>query len=411
MVNVNGKRRIWMVDTTLRDGEQAPGVVFSPHERVEIATALDRIGIDEIEAGIPAMGEQACRDIRRLVGLHLSCTLSCWCRADKGDIEKAARCNTPGVHISFPTSSVLLKTFDRDEAWVMDTLGQLVDMAKKDFDQISVGAQDATRTRPDFLYQFAGNAFDAGADRLRLADTVGMISPSMVIKTITDLVHRVPDLDLEFHGHNDLGMATANGVTAVEAGASALSVTVNGLGERAGNAPLEEVAMALFEVGGYGGTINTARMTDLCRLVARASGHPIPESKPIVGKNVFRHESGIHCSGLLKDRSSYQLFEPETVGKRKREYVIGYHSGAAAIGHVLEQQGIFIDKAGAQKLLPLVRKKALEQKSLLTPEALKALYLLTLGCQESDLSPCPDPKKPEPMGFSDSLARRHDNQR
>jgi homocitrate synthase NifV len=379
MVNVNDKRKIWMVDTTLRDGEQAPGVVFSSNERVEIATALDRIGIDEIEAGIPAMGEQACRDIRRLAGLDMSCILSCWCRADKGDIEKAACCNTAGVHISFPTSSVLLKTFDRDEGWVMDTLGRLVGMAKRYFDRVSVGAQDATRTRHQFLHQFAEGAFEAGANRLRLADTVGMISPSMVVKTMTGLVHRVPDFDFEFHGHNDLGMATANAVTAVEAGASALSVTVNGLGERAGNAPLEEVSMALFEVGGYGGTINNAGMTDLCRLVARASGHAISESKPIVGENVFRHESGIHCSGLLKDRSSYQLFEPEIVGKKESEYVIGYHSGSAAIGHVLKKQGIFIDKPGAQKLIPLVRKKALEQKSLLTPAELKELYLITMG--------------------------------
>ncbi|MCP4117994.1 MAG: hypothetical protein GY737_21865 [Desulfobacteraceae bacterium] len=378
MVNVNDKRKIWMVDTTLRDGEQAPGVVFSTRERVEIATALDRVGIDEIEAGIPAMGEQACRDIRRLAGLNLSCILSCWCRADKGDIEKAARCDTPGVHISFPTSSVLLKTFDRDEAWVMDTLEHLVGLAKRYFERVTVGAQDATRTRHEFLSQFAERACDAGVDRLRLADTVGMISPSMVMKAMTGLLHREPDLDLEFHGHNDLGMATANAVTAVQAGASALSVTVNGLGERAGNAPLEEVAMALFEVGGFEGAIDNTRMTDLCRLVARASGRDIPQSKPIVGKNVFRHESGIHCSGLLKDTSSYQLFEPETVGKKESEYVIGYHSGSAAISHVLEKQGIFIDKTRAQKLVPLVREKALQQKSLLTPWELKALYSLVL---------------------------------
>ncbi len=379
MAKLNDKRKVWMVDTTLRDGEQAPGVVFNTHEKLEIAMALDRIGIDEIEVGIPAMGEQACEDIRKIAGLHPTCLLSCWCRADKKDIEAAVVCNTPGVHISFPTSSVLLKTFDLDETWVMDSLAYLVGVAKKYFDRVSVGAQDATRTRQAFLYEFADLAFDVGADRLRLADTVGMISPSMVIKTITGLCRRVPGLELEFHGHNDLGMATANAVTAVEAGASALSVTVNGLGERAGNAPLEEVAMALFEVGGYKSGINNRLMTDLCHLVAGASGRVIPESKPIVGKNVFRHESGIHCSGLLRDGASYQLFEPETVGKKESEYVIGYHSGSAAIGHVLEQQGIFIDKTKAQKLIPMVREKAFQQKSLLTPAELKELYLLSTG--------------------------------
>ncbi|MFK5952674.1 MAG: hypothetical protein QM498_06410 [Desulfobacterium sp.] len=378
MVTLNDKRKVWMVDTTLRDGEQAPGVVFNTHEKLEIAMALDGIGIDEIEVGIPAMGHQACQDIRAIAGLHPACILSCWCRADEKDIEAAALCNTQGVHISFPTSSILLKTFERDEAWVMNTLANLVGVAKKYFDRVSVGAQDATRTRQTFLYDFVELASDVGADRLRLADTVGMISPSMVMKTITGLSHRVPNLDLEFHGHNDLGMATANAVTAVEAGAAALSVTVNGLGERAGNAPLEEVAMALFEVGGYKSAINSRLMTDLCHLVARASGRVIPESKPIVGKNVFRHESGIHCSGLLKNPSSYQLFKPEQVGQKTCEYVIGYHSGSSAIGHVLETQGIRIGTAEAKKFMPLVKQKSRQQKSPLSPVELKEFYVLTM---------------------------------
>lgn len=379
MVESNNQRKIWMVDTTLRDGEQAPGVVFSTREKLEIATALARIGIDEIEAGIPAMGHDACQDIIKIARLGLPCTLSCWCRANRKDIEKAAACNTPGVHISFPTSSLLLKTFDKNEAWVLDSLEHLVTFGKKHFDHVSVGAQDATRTRQEFLYRFAALASQTGADRLRIADTVGLITPSMVIRTMTDLITRVPDLDFEFHGHNDLGMATANAVTAVDAGAKALSVTVNGLGERAGNAPLEEVAMALFEVGGYRGTINTSLLTELCTMVAMASGRTIPDSKPIVGNNVFRHESGIHCSGLLKDAASYQLFQPEKVGEKECEYVIGYHSGSAAIGHVLEKQGILIDKTMAEKLLFLVRKKARRQKSQLTPAELKDLYLITMG--------------------------------
>ncbi len=373
MVKLNNKRKIWMVDTTLRDGEQAPGVVFSTREKLDIAATLAGIGVDEIEAGIPAMGEMACLDIKKIAKLNLPCILSSWCRAKTEDLEKAATCNTPGVHISFPTSSVLLKTFDKDEAWVMNSLEELVGLGRKYFDQVSVGAQDATRTSREFLQQFAGLAFESGADRLRLADTVGMITPSMVIGIIGDLTQNVPGFSLEFHGHNDLGMATANAVSAVEAGASALSVTVNGLGERAGNAPLEEVSMALFEVGGYQGNINTALMTDLCYMVAGASKQDIHPSKPITGKNVFCHESGIHCSGLLKNSSSYQLFKPEQVGRKGCEYVIGYHSGSAAIGHVLEKQGIIIDKQAARKLIPLVRKRAREQKSPITPLELKEL--------------------------------------
>lgn len=379
MTEPENRRAIWMVDTTLRDGEQAPGVVFSTDERLGIASLLARTGINEIEAGIPAMGDEACRDIKKMADLNLPCTLSCWCRANEKDIEQAARCRTPGVHISFPVSSILLKTFDKDETWVLKSLKSLVGFAKTYFDRVSVGAQDATRTRREFLHEFAALAHEAGAERLRIADTVGMSSPSRVTDLVTGLKKQVPGICLEFHGHNDLGMATANAVTAVEAGAEALSVTVNGLGERAGNAPLEEVAMALFEIGGYNGTIDMTRITDLCSRVAKASGRDIHPSKPITGKNVFRHESGIHCAGLLKNPSAYQLFQPEQVGKETCNYVIGYHSGSAGIRHVLENQGISIGKAPAQKLIPYVRQMAMERKSPLSPAELKELYFFVMG--------------------------------
>jgi len=242
-----------------------------------------------------------------------------------------------------------------------------------------VGAQDATRTRRDFRYRFAALAADSAAHRLRIADTVGMSSPSRVGDLIAGLKRQVPGLCLEFHGHNDLGMATANAVTAAAAGADALSVTVHGLGERAGNVPLEEAAMALFEMGGYKGTLDMTRITGLCRRVAKASGRVIPPSKPITGENVFRHESGIHCAGLLKHPSAYQLFQPEQVGEEACDYVIGYHSGSAGIRHVLEKQGITIGRDLAQKLIPHIRQKAMEQKSSLTPAELKELFFIVTG--------------------------------
>lgn len=367
-------RKIWLVDTTLRDGEQAPGVVFNSDERLEIAWALAKIGIDEIEAGIPAMGETACNDIRRLSKSELPCMLSSWCRALKNDLILAAQCNTQGVHISFPTSSLLLKTFDKNEDWVLDQLYSLMPFAKQNFDHVSVGAQDATRTRRNFLKRFARHAADAGAKRIRLADTVGMISPTLVYEMIKDLTTSIPEIDLEFHGHNDLGMATANAVTAVDAGAQAVSVTVNGLGERAGNSPLEEVVMALFEVGGYKNKIQTTLLVDLCQKVARASNHRICPSKPIVGSRIFSHESGIHCAGLLKNKSSYQLFDPESVGNSKTECIIGYHSGSSSIIHNLKNQGIDISKTEAEKLLPAIRKVVCNQKGQLTDLQIKNLY-------------------------------------
>lgn len=362
-----------MTDTTLRDGEQAPGVVFYTREKLEIAKALAMAGINEIEAGIPAMGEMACKDIKKMAGLKLPCILSCWCRAQKKDIELAAQCNTPGVHISFPTSSILLKTFDKNESWVLEQVEELIDFAKKHFDLVSVGAQDATRTDTGFLKTFAKLAFEKGAKRLRIADTVGMVNPLTVMDLFAELLKELPGADFEFHGHNDLGMATANAFSAVEAGALAISSTVNGLGERAGNAPLEEVSMALG-TGGYKTDIDLSCLTHLCKIVATASGQPIHPAKPIVGKNVFSHESGIHCAGLLKNPSSFQLFDPKIVGGKKSRFIIGYHSGSAGIRHALRQQGIHVSKTHAKQTLEMVRKKAMAGKKPLSAKELKSLY-------------------------------------
>jgi len=363
-----------MVDTTLRDGEQAPGVVFTQSEKIAIAAALSEAGIDEIEVGIPAMGGQARQDIQKISRLNLPVICTSWCRAVKKDIEQAAQCNTPGIHISFPASSILLKTVDKDETWVLKTLESLVTESLKYFDQVSVGAQDASRTCENFLRRFALHARDAGAKRLRLADTVGIMTPSGTFKLIDYVTGHAPGIELEFHGHNDLGMATANAVTAVEAGARSLSVTVNGLGERAGNASLEETAVALFEIGRFKSRIQTKNLARLCNLVASASGFPIPAAKPVTGKNVFRHESGIHCAALIRDISSYQLFAPETVGKNNIEWVIGYHSGSKAICHALKKQGIDINREVAEKLLVTIRKISYETKSFITPAQLVQIY-------------------------------------
>jgi len=365
---------VWMTDTSLRDGEQAPGVVFTTREKLLIAKALAMAGINEIESGIPAMGKMACNDIKKMARLNLPCILSCWCRAQMQDIELAAKCNTPGVHISFPTSSILLKTFDKDESWVMNQVEELIKFAKKYFDLVSVGAQDATRTDTKFLKTFAKIAFEMGAKRLRIADTVGLATPSTIMDLLAELLEDLPYADFEFHGHNDLGMATANAISAVEAGALAISSTVNGLGERAGNAPLEEVAMALSGPGGYKTDMDLSCLTNLCEIVANASGQPIHPAKPIVGKNVFAHESGIHCAGLLKNPSSFQLFDPKIVGGKKPRFIIGYHSGSAGIRHALKQQGIHVSKIHARKTLEMVRKKAMDKKKSLSAEELQILY-------------------------------------
>jgi homocitrate synthase NifV len=202
-----------------------------------------------------------------------------------------------------------------------------------------------------------------------------MITPSALMDMIETLLIRLPGLALEFHGHNDLGMATANAVSAVDAGAKAISVTVNGLGERAGNAPLEETAMALFGIGAKKSNMRLSGLARLCNTVARFSGHQIHATKPIVGSRIFSHESGIHCAGLLKDTRSYELYDPEQVGRSTpRQMILGVHSGSAAIKHALAHRNIDIDADTAQRLLPQVRAAAAAGNKPVTPKLLESIY-------------------------------------
>ena len=370
----SAKTPVHIVDTTLRDGEQAPGVAFSFEEKVSIVRLLVGAGVDELEVGIPAMGHAVCDEIRKLVALEPNCLLTSWCRALEKDIDLAAACGTGGVHISFPVSSILLRAMGKTRDWVLSRLAVLVPSALRRFQVVSVGAQDAFRAEPEFLNEFVRSASECGVHRVRIADTVGLARPSQVVAMVRNLVCRVGQMRLEFHGHNDLGMATANSVTAAEAGADALSVTVNGLGERAGNASLEEVAMAVNRLPGHRCAIQVKKLQALCRFVAKASNRPIPIAKPITGVAIFSHESGIHCAGLLKDPATYEPFCPEDIGRNRSEFVIGTHSGSAAIRHLFKGQGISLPPADAVKLRNRIYAVARQKKAALTRAEVVDLY-------------------------------------
>jgi homocitrate synthase NifV len=366
--------RIHIIDTTLRDGEQAPGVVFSRAEKAEIATLLAEAGVPELEIGTPAIDAEEVRSIQEVSALGLPTALTCWARATDADIEAASVCATPFVHVSFPVSPIQLGATGKDPSWVLEEAGRLVAKAKTLFDGVSVGALDAMRADPELIAALARTAEAAGARRLRIADTVGVAEPFSLRALIEGLALAAPAIDLEFHGHDDLGLATANALAAVAGGATAVSVTVNGLGERAGNAALEEVVVALRFTTGAETGIDTAKLPALCRRVAELSGRPIPSSKPIVGDQIFVHESGIHVAGLIRDPRSFQPFLPEEVGAGTAVFVAGKHTGSHAVRHLLAERGIAIDDRTASALVPSVREAARDRKRALTGDELEELH-------------------------------------
>jgi homocitrate synthase NifV len=365
--------RPYLIDTTLRDGEQAAGVVFSTDDAVAIAGALSQLGIAELELGTPAMGPLEIAKMRRIVELGLPCRTTAWCRACEADLTAARESGVSAVHFSVPTSPIHLNALGRDLRWLEARLAALIPAARQSFAYVSVGAQDASRADPETLISIAQKLQLLGADRLRLADTVGIWTPLDIASTVSDLRAEVPGLELGIHTHDDLGMATANAVTALRVGAHCVDVTVNGLGERAGNAALEEVAVALRVLPNPDHTLDLTGLRSLCELVAARSGRPIPPAKAIVGDAVHRHESGIHVQALLRDRRTYEAYAPELVGRAREAFVIGKHSGRAALTAVLQDHGVALSEPDAAELLQRVRDLAELRRAPVSPGELVAL--------------------------------------
>jgi homocitrate synthase NifV len=366
-------------DTTLRDGEQTAGVAFTDDEKLAIARSLDAAGVPEMEIGIPAMGECEVELIRAINGLGLSARTMVWARMCERDLAAALTCNADIVHLSIPVSDLqIARKLQRDRRWVLATLTRFVGRARDAGAAVSVGCEDASRADDDFLALVAETAQRAGALRVRYADTLGLLDPFETHRRIAALRAAV-DLDIEIHAHNDLGLATANTLAAVRAGATHVSTTVNGLGERAGNAALEEVVMALRHVYGFECGVATTALPVISALVARASGRPVAANKSIVGSGVFTHESGIHVDGLLKDARNYQGFDPAELG-RSHTTVLGKHSGSAAVLHACERLGLhhLLPQQVAQ-MLECIRSFVLSTK--LTPDDsdLLQFYLQTLS--------------------------------
>lgn len=367
------EQQIIIDDTTLRDGEQTAGVVFSLEEKKRIAKLLDETGVGELECGIPAMGREEQASVKALVDLGLNARLLTWNRAVVSDIQASIDSGVRAVDISLSVSDIHIeRKLCKNRNWVKEQLKVALGFAKDHDLYVSIGGEDASRADLDFLVELMKIARDQGADRFRFCDTLGILDPFTTYDKVLYLAERV-DLDLEVHTHNDLGMATANAIAGIRAGARFVNTTVNGLGERAGNAALEEVVMALKHACHVAVPIDTGRFVELSKLVGQASCRPVPEWKAIVGEKVFSHESGLHADGVLKYPGNYEGYDPAEVGL-SRHMVIGKHSGRHGLQDRLRGLGIDLDLLEADSFLARVRHIAQRRKRPLSDNDLLRLY-------------------------------------
>lgn len=360
-------------DTTLRDGEQTAGVVFANEEKLRIAKLLDDVGVYQIEAGIPTMGGAEKEAVAAIAAMGLNCSVLAWNRAVVSDVQASLDCGVDAVAISMSASDIHIEhKLRQSREWVLDSVKRAVVFAKEHNVYVSVNAEDASRADMEFLLAFARTAREAGADRVRFCDTLGILDPFntfMKIKTLIDVV----GIDVEMHTHNDFGMATANAIAGIKAGARYVNTTVNGLGERAGNAALEEVAMALQYIEGMSLGLRTDKFRELSEYVAAASNRPIPTWKPIVGANLFVYECENRASATMKDPTTYEVFPPEAVGLT-RQYVLGKYSGAQTLKNKLQERGVILTDDEAAALTCRVRSKSVALKRALFDEELVDTY-------------------------------------
>jgi len=342
---------VQFLDTTLRDGEQAPGVSLTPEEKAHIAQKLDEAEIDVIEAGSACTGPGERQTIQRVTDLEISATVTSFCRGLQRDIDLAMDCGVDGINLVVPASDkhVTEKVGITPEENVTQT-AELVEYAKDHDLWVEVIGEDGSRADLTYLEQLMEAALDAGADRVCYADTVGHATPDRTLEVVSTLTDLGPT---STHTHDDLGLAVTNALVSVAAGADLVHGTINGIGERAGNVALEEVAIALSH--GYDvETMNLEKVYDLAQLVANKTGIPLPPNKAVVGQNAFTHESGIHTDGTLKDDAMYEPYPPEKVG-RQRRLALGKHAGRAGVKAALDEHDFEVSDDQLDKIVSRVK--------------------------------------------------------
>ncbi len=368
-----GDRPVRIIDTTLREGEQSPGVFFDLAVKKNIITGLVGLGIDEIEIGI------ACKENSDLVLLseymcrvHPQQNFSLWCRCRQTDIVYGASLRPSCINLSIPASDLHLeKKLGKDRGWAVKRLRHSIRQAlDAGIPKVAVGLEDASRAEPEYLRVLAQVAEEAGAFRLRLADTVGICTPSSIVQLLDGLDGL--GIELGIHCHNDFGMATANTITGLDHGAAWGDVTLLGLGERAGNSRLEEV-LAFFTLHKKTGEYDLSGLPELSKMVAKESGQEIASSSPIIGENLFSCETGIHLQGIMADPATYEPFDPRLVGA-SRTLLIGRKAGRRSIIATLARLGLpSLDESALSRLTRRVRSLAVDQQRALADHEIRRL--------------------------------------
>jgi 2-isopropylmalate synthase len=384
-----GMERVTIFDTSLRDGEQSPGIALNVTEKLEIAHQLARLGVDVIEAGFPAASDGDYDGVRAIAEQVRGASVAALCRTREEDVERAwdaiKPAERPRIHTFISTSPIHReKKLRMTTEQVLAETARAVAQARSLTEDVEFSAEDATRTELAFLVDVFAAAIENGATTINVPDTVGFVMPEEFVGILTSLRERVPGADRvvwSVHCHNDLGLATANSLAAVRAGARQVEVCVNGIGERAGNAALEEVVMALRTHAptlGYETGIDTREITRTSRLVSLLAGYPVQPNKSVVGANAFSHESGIHQHGVLMERTTYEIMNPEDVGLTGSTIVLGKHSGRHAFTDALTRLGYGHDEAAVERAF--VRFKALaDAKTTVTDNDLVALVTEEAG--------------------------------
>lgn len=335
-------REFNIIDTTLRDGEQTAGVNFSFDEKIKIVEKLNEIGIKHIEIGIPAMGKWEIQQIKEIVKLGFDIEYTTWNRLNKSDIEKSIECGIKNLHMSIPISDLHIeKKLKTTREELLRKAEELISYAKDRGCNVYIGFEDASRADMDFLIEVVKKIEGMGVRRFRFADTMSTLNPFTTMEVIKKIKEST-SISIDFHGHNDFGMATANALAAFQAGAEFISTSANGIGERAGNVALEEIVTALKYFEDYNCSLDMTKFIELGKLVEEASGITLAKNKPIIGEVVFSHESGIHADGLIKAEEIYEFLNPRDFG-RENTIIFGKHSGKETLLKILRDKGMYID--------------------------------------------------------------------